>query len=48
MKVSRDGTDFHVAIDAGWLEDHTLAAIALESEREQWMATGYKLDVTTT
>jgi len=47
MKVSRNGKDFHVAIDAGWLEDHTLAAIALESEREQWTATGYKLDVTT-
>jgi exopolyphosphatase/guanosine-5'-triphosphate,3'-diphosphate pyrophosphatase len=48
MKVSRNGKDFHLAIDAGWLENHTLAAIALESEREQWTATGYKLDVTAT
>jgi exopolyphosphatase/guanosine-5'-triphosphate,3'-diphosphate pyrophosphatase len=48
MKVSRNGKEFHVAIDAAWLEDHSLAAIALEAEKEQWVATGYKLDTTTT
>ena len=48
MKVSRDGKEFHVAIDAAWLEDHTLAAMALESEKEQWTATGYKLEITST
>jgi exopolyphosphatase / guanosine-5'-triphosphate,3'-diphosphate pyrophosphatase len=48
MKVSRDGKDFHVAIDAAWLEDHTLAAIALDAEKEQWAATGYNLEIKTT
>ena len=48
MKVSRDGKEFHVAIDSAWLENNTLAAIALEAEKEQWAATGCKLDITTT
>ena len=48
MKVSRDGKEFHLAIDAAWLEDHTLAAIALDAEKEQWSATGYTLEIKTT
>jgi len=48
MKVSRKGKDFKVEIDAAWLEDHTLVAIALEAERDQWAATGYTLDTAQT
>ena len=48
MKVSRKGKGFKVEIDAAWLEDHTLAAIALEAERDQWAATGYTLETAQT
>jgi exopolyphosphatase/guanosine-5'-triphosphate,3'-diphosphate pyrophosphatase len=48
MKASRTGKEFHLAIDAAWLENNTLVAVALESEQEQWAAAGYKLETTQT
>jgi len=48
LKASRTGKEFHLAIDAAWLEDNTLVAVALESEQEQWAAAGYKLETTQT
>ena len=47
MKVWRAGQDFHLAIDAAWLDDNTLVAVALDAEKDQWAAAGYKLEITT-
>jgi exopolyphosphatase / guanosine-5'-triphosphate,3'-diphosphate pyrophosphatase len=40
LAVSRDAKGFLLAIDAAWLADHSLVAVALDSERAQWDSVG--------
>ena len=40
MELERLVGGFRLSIDARWLEDHTLVALALEEEREQWAGVG--------
>lgn len=45
MALRRRAEGFRLAIDARWLDDHTLVALALGEEREQWasVGTGFEL-----
>ncbi|HEX7558346.1 MAG TPA: exopolyphosphatase, partial [Usitatibacter sp.] len=40
LAVSRDAKGFLLEIDAAWLADHSLVAVALDSERAQWDSVG--------
>ena len=46
MHVSLKDGEFRLAIDGKWLEDNTLIAVALESERDRWQEAGLGLEVT--
>ena len=46
MRASRRARGFSLQVDAAWLEDHTLIALALEAERDQWKTVGFELQVT--
>ncbi len=48
IHVSRKEGTFRLAIDAAWLEQHTLITLALEAEREQWKGAGLEFQVTAT
>ncbi len=48
LGAARKGRGFRLEIDAGWLAEHTLAALALEAERTQWESVGLSLDVVQT
>jgi exopolyphosphatase / guanosine-5'-triphosphate,3'-diphosphate pyrophosphatase len=45
MHVSRTAKGFRVTIDPAWLEQQTLIALALESERGQWQGAGLAVEV---
>ena len=45
MHVSRSAKGFRVSIHPAWLEQHTLIALALEAEREQWRGAGLAVEV---
>jgi exopolyphosphatase/guanosine-5'-triphosphate,3'-diphosphate pyrophosphatase len=45
LRVSRRGKGFRLEIEGKWLADHTLVALALEAEREQWDAAGAPFEV---
>lgn len=45
LRVSRRSRGFRIELDAAWLEDHSLIAVALEAERPQWASLGFALDV---
>ncbi|HYC35242.1 MAG TPA: exopolyphosphatase [Usitatibacter sp.] len=36
---------YRLEVDAAWLEDHSLVALALEEEREQWQSVGLRFTV---
>ena len=48
LAVTRDDSGFRVEIDSKWLADHTLIALALDSERDQWKSVGLALEVVET
>ena len=45
MEASRRGRGFRLALEPRWLEDHSLIAVALEAEREQWASVGLELEL---
>jgi exopolyphosphatase / guanosine-5'-triphosphate,3'-diphosphate pyrophosphatase len=45
LKASREARGFRLEIDPLWLADHTLIALALDAEREQWDAAGLEFEV---
>jgi exopolyphosphatase/guanosine-5'-triphosphate,3'-diphosphate pyrophosphatase len=45
LAVARDDSGFRIEIDSNWLADHTLIALALDSERDQWKSVGLALQV---
>jgi exopolyphosphatase/guanosine-5'-triphosphate,3'-diphosphate pyrophosphatase len=45
IKASRKPRGFRLDIDPLWLADHTLIALALEAEREQWSSVGLSFEV---
>jgi exopolyphosphatase/guanosine-5'-triphosphate,3'-diphosphate pyrophosphatase len=45
MKATRKAKGFRLEIDPLWLTDHSLIAIALEAEREQWDSVGLAFDL---
>jgi exopolyphosphatase/guanosine-5'-triphosphate,3'-diphosphate pyrophosphatase len=48
LRVSRTGDGFKLEIESRWLEDHTLVALALDAEREQWNSVGLTFEVVET
>jgi exopolyphosphatase / guanosine-5'-triphosphate,3'-diphosphate pyrophosphatase len=48
LKVSRRGAAYRLEIEARWLADQTLVALALEAERAQWDSVGLSLEVVET
>jgi exopolyphosphatase / guanosine-5'-triphosphate,3'-diphosphate pyrophosphatase len=36
---------YHLAIESGWLENHSLVRHALDEERKQWQAVGMGLEL---
>jgi exopolyphosphatase / guanosine-5'-triphosphate,3'-diphosphate pyrophosphatase len=48
LRVSRTGDGFRLEIESSWLEDHTLVALALEAEREQWDSVGITFEMVET
>jgi hypothetical protein len=46
LRASRRAHTFSLALDAAWLEDHSLIAVALEAERSQWASGGFVLELT--
>jgi hypothetical protein len=40
MALSRAGKGFRLDLDAAWLADHSLIAVALDEERKQWESVG--------
>jgi exopolyphosphatase/guanosine-5'-triphosphate,3'-diphosphate pyrophosphatase len=47
LHVSRKEREFRLSVDARWLEENTLVALALEAERDRWREAGLGLDITT-
>ena len=45
LSVARDAAGFLLDIEGRWLADHTLVALALEQEREQWKSVGLAFGV---
>jgi hypothetical protein len=45
MVASRKGRTLRLEIAAPWLADQTLAALALEQEREQWKSVGWDFEL---
>jgi exopolyphosphatase/guanosine-5'-triphosphate,3'-diphosphate pyrophosphatase len=48
LEVARKGKGLRLEVDAGWLENQTLIALALEAEREQWQSVGIPLEIVET
>ncbi len=48
LKVRRKDKGFYLEIEARWLEDQTLAALALDAERQQWTQAGLSLELVET
>jgi exopolyphosphatase/guanosine-5'-triphosphate,3'-diphosphate pyrophosphatase len=48
MALSRTAKGFRLEIDATWLADHSLIAVALEEERKQWESVGGVFEVVET
>jgi exopolyphosphatase/guanosine-5'-triphosphate,3'-diphosphate pyrophosphatase len=44
LKAARRAHGFRLDVDASWLDDHSLIALALENEREQWSSVGWSLE----
>ena len=44
LRVSRTGEGFRLEVEGRWLADHSLVALALDAEREQWDSVGFKLE----
>jgi exopolyphosphatase/guanosine-5'-triphosphate,3'-diphosphate pyrophosphatase len=43
----RNASGFSLAVDPRWLDDHSLVAVALEQEKEQWRSVGLDLEIVT-
>ena len=48
LAVSRRAKGFRLEIEGKWLTDHTLVALALDAEREQWDSAGTPFEVVET
>lgn len=48
LAVARNDSGFRLEIDSKWLADHTVVALALDSERGQWDSVGLSLEVVET
>jgi exopolyphosphatase/guanosine-5'-triphosphate,3'-diphosphate pyrophosphatase len=46
LRVSRRNRAFSLQLDAAWLEDHNLIAVALDAERREWSSLGFALELT--
>jgi exopolyphosphatase/guanosine-5'-triphosphate,3'-diphosphate pyrophosphatase len=44
LKVARRARGFQVEADPAWLAEHSLVALALDAEREQWASVGLSLE----
>ncbi len=44
ISVSRKARSFRLEVDSAWLDLHSLVALALEAEREQWASVGIALE----
>jgi len=44
MKVARKPKGFRLELDSAWLNENSLAALALDAEREQWGSVGLALE----
>jgi exopolyphosphatase/guanosine-5'-triphosphate,3'-diphosphate pyrophosphatase len=44
ISVSRKARSFRLEVDSAWLEQHSLVALALDTEREQWASVGIALE----
>jgi exopolyphosphatase / guanosine-5'-triphosphate,3'-diphosphate pyrophosphatase len=44
IKVARRPKAFRLELDPAWLAENSLAALALDAEREQWASVGYALE----
>jgi len=45
MKVARKPKGFRLELDSAWLNENSLAALALDAEREQWGSVGLALEL---
>jgi exopolyphosphatase/guanosine-5'-triphosphate,3'-diphosphate pyrophosphatase len=45
LRVARDAGGFRLEMEARWLAEHTLVALALETERGEWDSVGLALEV---
>jgi exopolyphosphatase/guanosine-5'-triphosphate,3'-diphosphate pyrophosphatase len=45
LHASRRGRVFSLDLDPAWLADHSLIAVALDAEREQWSSVGFGLEL---
>jgi exopolyphosphatase / guanosine-5'-triphosphate,3'-diphosphate pyrophosphatase len=45
LHVARKGRAWRLDVGREWLERHTLVAVALEHEREEWDSVGFELEV---
>ncbi len=48
LKVRRKDKGFYLEIESKWLADQTLAAVALDAERQQWSQAGLSLEIVET
>ena len=48
LEVARKGRIWRLEIDSAWLENQTLIALALESERDEWDSVGWSFEVVET
>ena len=48
LAASRKGKTLRLEIDGKWLADHSLIALALEAERDQWDSVGMSFEVVET
>jgi exopolyphosphatase/guanosine-5'-triphosphate,3'-diphosphate pyrophosphatase len=44
LSLTRSGKGFRLDLDAAWLADHSLIAVALDEERKQWESVGMPFD----
>jgi exopolyphosphatase / guanosine-5'-triphosphate,3'-diphosphate pyrophosphatase len=44
IKVVRRPKAFRLELDPAWLAENSLAAVALDAERDQWASVGYALE----
>jgi exopolyphosphatase/guanosine-5'-triphosphate,3'-diphosphate pyrophosphatase len=44
ISVSRKARSFRLEVDSAWLDQHSLVALALDAEREQWASVGIALE----